>query len=131
VILDTHVWWRYLTAGRMAKVTRRRVEQARAAGRLQVAAVTLWEMALLVHEGKLRVDGSVPKWLHTALAQSGTTVAPLEPEAAHEAARLAASLNPASCQIVGTAVHLGVPVASRSGRILECARRMGIEALEA
>jgi len=116
----------------MAKETRRRIEQARAAGRLQVAAVTLWEIALLVQEGKLRIDDAVPKWLHTALARSGTTVAPLEPETAHEAARAAATLSdPAGCQIVGTAVHLAVPLATRDRRVLECARRLGIEALEA
>jgi len=131
VILDTNVWWRYLTAGRMAKETRRRVDHARTAGRLQVAAVSLWEIALLVHEGKLRVDDAVPKWLQTALARSGTTVAPLEPGAAHEAARLATALSPAGCQIVGTAVHLGVPLVTRDVRVLECARQAGIEVLEA
>jgi PIN domain nuclease of toxin-antitoxin system len=131
VILDTEVWWRYLTAGRMAKETRRRIDHARSAGRLQVAAVTLWEMALLVQQGKLRIDDAVPKWLHTALARSGTTVAPLEPGAAHEAARLAVTLSPAGCQIVGTAVHLGVPLATRDARVLACARQLGIEALEA
>ncbi len=132
MILDTNVWWRYLTEGRMAKVTRGRIEQARVAGRLQIAAVTLWEIALLVQEGKLRMDDPVAKWLHTALARSGTTVAPLEPEAAHDAARAAATLSdPAGCQIVGTAVHLGVPLATRDRRMLDCARRLGIEALEA
>jgi PIN domain nuclease of toxin-antitoxin system len=116
----------------LAKETRRRIEQARAAGRLQVAAVTLWEMALLVHEGTLRVDGAVPTWLHTALSRSGTTVAPLEPGAAHEAARLSVSLgDPAGCQIVGTAVHLGVPLATRDLRLLDCGRRLGIETLQA
>ena len=116
----------------MAKETRRRIEQARAAGRLQIAAVTLWEIALLVQERKLRVDDAVPKWLHTALTRSGTTVAPLDPGAAHEAARAAATLSdPAGCQIIGTAVHLGVPLATRDRRVLECARRQGIEALEA
>jgi PIN domain nuclease of toxin-antitoxin system len=133
VILDTHVWWRDLTGtGRMPKATRRRIEQARAAGRLQVAAVTLWEIALLVQEGKLRLDDAVPKWLHTALARSGTTVAALEPEAAHDAARAAATLSdPAGCQIVGTAVYLRVPLATRDGRLIECGRRLGIEVLEA
>ena len=132
MILDTNVWWRYLTDGRMAKETRRRLEQARAAGRLQVAAVTLWEIALLAQDGKLRVDIAVPKWLHTALRRSGTSVAPLDPGAAYEAARLAATLpDPAGCQIVGTAVHLGVPLASRDRRLLAFTRDLGIEALEA
>jgi PIN domain nuclease of toxin-antitoxin system len=122
VILDTSVWWRYLTVGRMAKETRRRIEQARAAGRLQVAAVTLWEFAVLVQDGRLRVDGTVSSWLHTALARSGTTVAPFEPGVAQEAARLTSDLGDAvACQILGTAVHLGVPGA----------RRLGLEVLEA
>lgn len=113
-------------------MTRQRIERARTSGRLQVAAVTLWEMALLVHEGKLRIDDAVPKWLHTALARSGTTVAPLEPGAAHEAARLAGTLrDPAGCQIVGTAVHLGVPIVTRDKWILQGARPLGIEVLEA
>jgi PIN domain nuclease of toxin-antitoxin system len=132
VILDTQVWWRYLTEGRISKETRKRIEQARGAGRLQVAAVTLWEIAVLVQDGKLRLDDAVPKWLHTALARSGTTVAPLEAEVAHDAARAATTLSdPAGCQIVGTAVHLGVPLATRDGRMLACARQLGIEVLEA
>lgn len=130
MILDTEVWWRYLTKGGIAKVTQRRIEQARASGRLQVAAVTLWEIALLVHEGKLRIDDAVPKWLHTALARSGATVAPLDPGAAHEAARLAGTLVPAGCQIVGTAAHLGVPLVTRDKWTLACARKLGIEVLE-
>jgi PIN domain nuclease of toxin-antitoxin system len=131
VILDTNVWWRYLTDGRMAKETRRRIEQARAAGKLQIAAVTLWEFALLVRDGKLRVDGTVASWLHTALARSGTTVAPLEPGVAQEAARLTGDLDDsASCQILGTAVHLGVSLVTRDGRMRDCARRLGVEVLE-
>ncbi len=131
MILDTDVWWRYLTDGRMAKETRRRIEQARAAGRTQVAAVTLWEFALLVRDGQLRVDGTGASWLHTALERSGTTVAPLEPGVAQEAARLTSDLDDAaSCQILGTAVHLGVPLVTRDKRTRECARRLGIEVLE-
>lgn len=131
MILDTHVWWRYLTEGRMPKETRRRLEQARAAGRLRVAAVTLWEIALLVQEGKLRVHDAVPKWLHTALARSGVAVAPFEPETAHDAARAAATLSDAAaCQIIGTAVHLAVPLVTRDGRTHQCARRLGVEVLE-
>jgi len=132
VILDTNVWWRYLGGGRIAKKTLRRIERARALGRLHVAAVTLWEMALLVHEGKLRVDDSVPRWLRTALVRSGTTVAPLDPATAHEGARLVGILrDPADCQIAGTALHLGVPLATRDERILENAGSLGLEVLEA
>jgi PIN domain nuclease of toxin-antitoxin system len=131
VILDTSVWWRYLTAARMSQETRRRIEQARAAGRLQVAAVTLWEFAMLVRDGKLRVDGTAASWLQTALARSGTTVAPLDPGVAEAAARLASDLDdPVGCQILGTAVHLGVPLSTHDRRTSACGRRLGVEVLE-
>jgi PIN domain nuclease of toxin-antitoxin system len=131
VILDTHVWWRYVGGARIAKNTLRRIERSRSAGRLQVAAVTLWEIALLVFEGRLRVDDGVPRWLAAALVRSGTTVAPLDPGSAHEGARLIALLrDPADCQIAGTALHLGVPLATRDERILEHARNLGLEVLE-
>jgi PIN domain nuclease of toxin-antitoxin system len=87
----------------------RRIERARTRGQLRIAAVTLWEIALLVHARRLRVDGPVKEWLETALARSGVAVVPLEPAVAFESARLIDSLrDPADCQIVGTALHLGV-----------------------
>jgi len=132
VILDTNVWWRYVRADPISRKTLRRIQQARSGERLRVAAVTLWEIALLVYAGRLRIDDTVPKWLHTALARSGTAVCPLEPGNAHEGARLVGVLrDPADCQIVGAALHLGVPLATRDDRILENARGLGVEVLEA
>ena len=52
MILDTHVWLRYLLGQRLGSSALRRIERARAASRLQVAAATLWEVALLVAERK-------------------------------------------------------------------------------
>ena len=58
-------------------------------------------------------------------------MAPLEPGVAQEAARLTSDLDDAAaCQILGTAVHLGVPLVTRNGRIHECGRRLGVEVLE-
>lgn len=132
MILDTHVWLRYLGGARLSKRVLRRAEQARLAGRLQVAAVTLWEIALLVHERKLRIDGAAAEWLSLALVRSGATVAPLDPAVAQEAARLISVLrDPADCQIAGTALHFGVPLATRDSRILEHAEGLGLQAVEA
>jgi PIN domain nuclease of toxin-antitoxin system len=131
VILDTHVWLRYLGAAPLSKAGLRRIERARAAGRLQIAAVTLWEIALLVHERKLRAAGPVAEWLGTALVRSGATVAPLDAPVASEAARLIDVLrDPADCQIAGTALHLGVALATRDARILDNAVKLGLSVVE-
>jgi PIN domain nuclease of toxin-antitoxin system len=131
VILDTHAWLRYLGAATMEKSALRRIERARATGRLQIAAITLWEVALLEHERKLRFDEAVKPWLETALVRSGVTVVPLDAGVAYESARLIRTLrDPADCQIAGTALHLGTALATRDARILEHAEGMGLETLE-
>jgi PIN domain nuclease of toxin-antitoxin system len=130
MILDTHAWLRYLGTG-LSKAAVRRIDRARTAGQLRVAAITLWEIALLVHTRRLRVDGQVKEWIETALARSGATVAPLDAAVAFESARLIGSLrDPADCQIVGTAIHLGVPLATRDARILAAADGLRLDVVE-
>jgi PIN domain nuclease of toxin-antitoxin system len=130
MILDTHSWLRYVGAG-LSKAAARRIDRARTRGQLRVASVTLWEVALLVHTRRLRVDGQVKEWLETALSRSGATVVPLDAALAFESARLIDSLrDPADCQIVGTALHLGVPLATRDARILEAADGLRLDVLE-
>lgn len=130
MILDTHAWLRYVGAG-LSKTAVRRINRARTRGQLRIAAVTLWEIALLVHARRLRVDGQVKEWLETALARSGVTVSPLDTAVAFESARLIDSLrDPADCQIVGTALHLGVPLATRDARILGAAQGLRLDVLE-
>ena len=132
MILDTHVWLRYLGAAPLAKAALRRIERERTRDRLQIAAVTLWEIALLEHERKLRIEGPVDGWLANALVRSGTTVAPLDAAVAVASARLIRVLrDPADCQIAGTSIHLGVALVTRDARILEQAPKLGLQVLEA
>lgn len=132
MILDTHVWLRYLLGSPLGKSALRRIERARTASRLQVAAVTLWEVALLVTERKVRIDRATGDWLTSALTRSMTSVAALDPAAAQASAPLIALLrDPADCQIAGTALHLGVPLVTRDARILDHAKTLGLEAVEA
>ena len=50
MILDTHVWVFYATGARLAERGLQRIDKARRPGRLQIATVTLWEVALLAQE---------------------------------------------------------------------------------
>jgi PIN domain nuclease of toxin-antitoxin system len=132
VILDTHVWLRYVTPAPLARVALRKIERARAEGALQIASVTLWEVALLVFERRYHADGPIHQWLRDALVLSDTKVAPLDPAVARESVRLVRVLrDPADCQIAGTALALGEPLATRDQRILENAKLLGIQVVEA
>jgi PIN domain nuclease of toxin-antitoxin system len=131
VILDTHVWFFYATGARLAKRGLARIEKARRSGRLQVAAVTLWEVALLAQERRIRFVQPPEEWFRDALARTEVTVAALDADVAIAAARLVHVLrDPADCQIAGTALRAGVPLATRDARLLENADALGLDIVE-
>ncbi len=131
MILDTHVWVFYATGARLAKRGLQRIEKARRAGRLQIAAVTLWEVALLAQERRIRFVQPPGEWFRDALARTEVTVAALDAEIAVEAARLVHLLrDPADCQIAGTALRSGVPLGTRDARLLENANALGLDVVE-
>jgi PIN domain nuclease of toxin-antitoxin system len=131
VILDTHTWIFYATGQRLEKRAIRRIDRARSDGQLMIAAVTLWEVALLAQERKLRFSLPTGEWFHDALGRTEVRVAPLDVGTAIDAARLIHALHdPADCQIVGTALQIGVPLATRDMRILENAEALGLDVLE-
>jgi PIN domain nuclease of toxin-antitoxin system len=128
VILDTHAWVFYATGRPLEKRALRRMERARSEGRLHVAAVTLWEIALLVQERKLRFSQPTREWFRDAVKHTEVQVAPLDAGTAIEGARLRHALrDPADCQIVGSALHMGVPLATRDARIIENAKALGLD----
>ncbi len=131
MILDTHAWVFYATGRPVERRALRRMEKARGEGRLHVAAVTLWEVALLVRERKLRLSQPTADWFRDAIKRTEIRVAPLDAASAIEGARLLDALrDPADCQIVGSALHLGLPLATRDARILDHARALGLEIVE-
>jgi len=131
VILDTHAWFFYATGARLAKRGLARIEKARRAERLQIAAVTLWEVALLAQERRIRFAQPAVEWLRDALAQTEVTVVALDAEIAIDAARLVHVLrDPADCQIAGTALSAGVPLATRDARLIENADALGLDIVE-
>jgi PIN domain nuclease of toxin-antitoxin system len=131
VILDTHAWIFYATGKRLERRALRRIDKARSDSRLQIAAVTLWEVALLAQEHKLRFSQPTSDWFRDALTRTEVGVAPLDVGTAIEAARLMRALrDPADCQIVGTALQIGVPLATRDGRILDNAAALGLDIVE-
>jgi PIN domain nuclease of toxin-antitoxin system len=131
LILDTHAWIFYATGRPIDRRVLRRIDKARLAGRLGIAAVTLWEVALLAQERRLRFSESTVDWLRDALEHTGVQVAPLDEATAVSAARLHHALrDPADCQIAGTALQVGAPLATRDARILERADALGLDVVE-
>jgi PIN domain nuclease of toxin-antitoxin system len=116
ILVDTHalVWW----ATDSPELSR----TARAAMRenvIALAAITLWEVALLSFRRRIVVGEDVVQlWLQELVELPDVALLPLTPQVAVAAARLPDSIrDPADRLIVATAYHQQVPLVTKDGRI--------------
>lgn len=134
IVLDTHIWIDVAFGrGRFTPRILRKLDKAAAAGALQVAAITCWEIAMLAHAGKLRVRGPVLGWLEQALELTRTAVVSFAPAIAGDAVELPSwnHADPADRIIVATARYLKATLVTRDAEILEYAERTkAVQALE-
>ena len=82
---------------------------------------SLWEIALLVEAGQVRLALPIDEWLARATAAPRVGVAPVTPAVAREVVALGATRgwDPADRIIVATARVLGVPLVTSNTRIIE------------
>jgi PIN domain nuclease of toxin-antitoxin system len=131
LLLDTHVWvWLMLADEELTLDNRDVINAAAAVGGLRVAAITLWEVAMLASRGRLSLDLPLPRWIEAATSVSGLVIEPLEPRIAIESVQLPSQFHrdPADRMIVATARVTGAVLMTRDRRILNYA---GLGHLEA
>jgi PIN domain nuclease of toxin-antitoxin system len=114
VVLDTHAWiWWVSDPKRLSSRARAAVEEAAWLG---VAAITLWEVAMLATRGRIVLDRPLRSWLVQALALPHTRLCELTPAiAAHATGSEADALpsDPADRLIYSTAEVEGARLATR------------------
>jgi PIN domain nuclease of toxin-antitoxin system len=122
VVLDTHVWKMLMEGDRFAPRVLRKIDSAAKAGGLYVSAVTVWELAMLVTKGALRLNAPTLRWITEAVHASRVVIFPLEPSVAVDAAELGGFHgDPADRMIVATARHLSATLVTRDSKILDYA----------
>jgi PIN domain nuclease of toxin-antitoxin system len=134
LLLDTHVWL-WLNAGSpdLSTETRHTINGAAAAGTRRIAAISLWEIALLASHGRIVLGKSIGLWLEEALADPGPAIDPLSPQIAIESYALpdAFHRDPADRLIVATARVANATLMTRDQRILDYAARGHLTAIAA
>lgn len=90
-----------------------------AAHRPLLADISLWEVALLVQVGRLRLSDDLEAWLRVAASPATVEVQPITSATAVAMTKLPASFHqdPADRLIVATARALDVPLATHDTRI--------------
>ena len=118
-MLDTHAWI-FLADDprRIGKAARRAIAKA---DRIGVAAVSLWELALLVEKGRLSLDRELLPWMQDALADPRIELLPLTPAVVVAAHQLRGALDgdPGDRIITATALIEGAKLLTKDIRITE------------
>jgi PIN domain nuclease of toxin-antitoxin system len=120
ILLDTHVLvWVMTEPQRISRAAASAIRRGRAGGGLGIAAITLWEMALLFSRGYLRAPGTVEDAIQAMLDSSGVTVRPLTPTIAALASQFPEDYprDPADRLIGATARAEGIALITRDERI--------------
>jgi PIN domain nuclease of toxin-antitoxin system len=134
LLLDTHVWiWFMLASDELAVSGRDVINRAAAAGRLRIAAISLWETTLLVSGGRIVLGRPLVQWITQAVSAPGLAIEPLLPQVAVEAYSLPDRFHrdPADRLIVATARVANATLMTRDRRILDYAGRGHLTAIVA
>ena len=120
IVLDTHVlvWW---IAGdaRLSRKAASAIRKELSGGRVSIAAISAWEIGMLVAKGRLALGMDVDEWLETVQSIPGVAVLPLTARVALDSTRLPGTFHgdPADRMIVATARAENSPLATADQRI--------------
>jgi len=119
IVLDTHIWWWALNEPEQLSLHAAQIIDNTPWGQVGIAAISLWEIALLFHKQRLLLKCTPQEWIERALKETGIQVLPLAPEIAVGAYQLPDEFHgdPADRLIVATARHLGAPLVTKDKKI--------------
>jgi len=116
IVIDTHILvWINLNPNKIPKSILNAIDGEK---RLGVAAITLWEIAMLVQKKRLKLPKPVLEWLEEALAQDKIVLLPITPEIAVRSTILKMQGDPADRLISATALEYNCKLATIDGELL-------------
>lgn len=110
LLIDTHVLvWLVVQPRRLSQRAAVALRSARTSGGLGIAAISLWEMAMLIAYGRLAVAETPERWIEQVVEKSGVVVHPITPAIAALATQFPEGFpkDPADRLVAATARVLG------------------------
>ena len=122
ILLDTHVWlWWLHDPEKLSARARETLETGEARGALRVSAISVWEIAVKVEIGKLKLPMEIQRWYEVASTERPLVVEPLVPSDLIASTRLPGTFHrdPADRIIVAVARRYSAPLVTRDGKLLD------------
>jgi len=129
LLLDTHIalWFEGGHEGLLA-ATRNLIEDCwNGGGSICLSAVSVWEIAMLVHAGRIKFQIPIELWVERFLDRPGMVTVPLDYRAAARSYRLhhLEHRDPADRLLIATAIDLGCPLVTYDDSIRRFAEAHG------
>ena len=121
-LLDTHIWlWWLLGDPRLSAEEARVLDELPPANRPALSVISLWELAMLVELGRVRLDLPLKEFLKKACSPETVKLIPLNTEVVLEMSTLPPAFHrdPADRLIVSSARVEERPLATHDRKILE------------
>lgn len=134
ILLDTHVWlWYSMGSNSLARASRQRIDDVIQSDSLYLAAISVWELAMLQAKGRIVLDMPLSVWAQKSVAALKLQVLPLSPQIAIESSFLPGGFHgdPADRMIVATARVENLVLATGDQNILAYAKKHHVRVLRA
>ncbi|MEM7483108.1 MAG: type II toxin-antitoxin system VapC family toxin [Acidobacteriota bacterium] len=117
LLLDSHIWLWYTAGSRdLPAVLRDAIDQA--VGACWLSPITLWEVGMLAHKGKVRLRQDAGEWIAQALDRFPLREAPINFEVAREVSELELpQSDPADHFLAATARVFGLTLVTMDGHL--------------
>lgn len=123
LLLDTHVWWWAISEPtQLSPLATETIRQAQSdQDQICIASISLWEFAMMVTRGRIRLNIAPQAWFQHALYTAGTQILDLTPEIAIDSCTLPGEFHkdPADRMIVATARVYQAVLVTKDRNILD------------
>jgi PIN domain nuclease of toxin-antitoxin system len=134
LLLDTHVWVRFGNKSPLLrKSTIESIDQGLTSGTVFVSVISVWEVAMLVRDGRLAIHSGLERWVEEALSLPGLQLLSFSTQIAIQSVTLPESMHkdPADRILVASAQVERLALVTADKAMLKFAKTTGLSHMRA